>query len=68
MKLVENWRSAWKWFSIQLAVVGAAMQAAILAFPSLKDWVGDTVAHGVGILILLGIVMGRVVDQGKKNA
>lgn len=65
MKLVENWRNAWKWFSIQLAIIGAAIQAAILAFPDLKEWIGETAAQVSGLLILLGIVVGRVVSQKK---
>lgn len=68
MKLVPDWRAAWRWISIQLAVVGAALQAAILAFPSLKDWLGDTAAHGVGLLILGGIIGGRLVQQKPKGA
>jgi hypothetical protein len=68
MKLVPDWRKAWKWFSVQLALVGAALQAAILAFPSIKEWLGDAVSHCVGLLILAGIVMGRLVDQGRPNA
>lgn len=67
MKVVENWRTAWKWFSIQLAVMGAAVQAAILAFPDLKDWLGDTLSHFVGLLILAGIIGGRMVKQKPKG-
>ena len=68
MKLVDNARQAWKWFSVQLAVVGAAIQGAILAFPSLKEWIGDTAAHLAGLAILGGIVLGRLVDQKKPDA
>lgn len=65
MKLVENWRGAWRWLSIQIAIVGAALQAAIIAFPDLKDWLGDTITHYVGLLILVGIMGGRLKDQKK---
>lgn len=65
MKIVENWRTAWKWLSIQIAVVGVAVQGAVLAFPDLKDWLGDTATHMVGLLILFGLVGGRLVDQKK---
>jgi hypothetical protein len=63
MKLVENWRHAWKWISIQLVAVGVTLQAGVLAFPDLKDWLGDTMSHLVGLLILVGIAGGRVVKQ-----
>lgn len=66
MKPVSNWRQAWKWLSIQITAVGVALQAAILAFPALKEWVGDTLSHCVGLLILVGIGIGRLKDQSPK--
>lgn len=63
MKLVPNWKDAWKWLSIQITAAGVALQAAILAFPDIKDWLGDTVTHCVGLLILVGIALGRLADQ-----
>lgn len=63
MKLVPNWREAWKWLSMQITALGIALQAAILAFPDLKNWVGDMVSHCVGLLILVGIAMGRLKAQ-----
>ena len=65
--MVDNARTAWKWFSMQIAALGIAMQGAILAFPGLKDWLGDQAAHIAGILILAGIVAGRLVDQRKPD-
>lgn len=65
--MVDDWHSAWKWLSIQIAAIGVALQAAVLAFPSIKDWLGDTATHGVGLLILIGIVMGRIVAQDGSN-
>ena len=67
MHLVTNWQGAWRWFSIQIALVGAAVQGAILAFPSLKDWLGDTATHVVGLLILVGLVGGRLIQQPAKG-
>lgn len=63
MTIVPNWRDAWKWLSIQLAVVGGAMQTAVLTFPDLKNWLGDTVTHLAGLLMLCGIVAARLVNQ-----
>jgi hypothetical protein len=65
MKIVPDWREAWKWLSIQLVALGIALQGAVLAFPDLKDWLGDTATHLVGILILAGVAMGRLKDQSK---
>ena len=68
MKLVDNWKSAWKWVSVQIAIVAAALQAAILTMPDLDKWLGDTVTHLVGLVLLLSIVLGRLVDQSKPAA
>ena len=65
MKLVDNWKSAWKWVSVQIAIVAAALQASIIAIPDLDKWLGDTVTHLVGLVLLLSIVLGRLVDQSK---
>jgi hypothetical protein len=65
MKLVENWTSAWKFISVQLAIIAAALQGAVLAFPDLDKWLGDTNTHWVGLVMLLSIVFGRVIDQNK---
>jgi hypothetical protein len=67
MKLVDNWKSAWKWFSIQIAVAGAAAQGCIMTFPDIKNWVGDEVSHCVGLLVLAGVVGARLVDQKKPD-
>lgn len=68
MKLVDNARQAWKWFSIQLAVLGGAVQGAILAFPGFRDWLGDKWSHIAGAVMFLGIIAGRLVNQNKPDA
>jgi len=68
MKLVDNWKSAWKWVSVQIAIVAAALQAAIIAIPNLDTWLGDKVTHSVGLVMLVSIVLGRLVDQSKPAA
>lgn len=65
MKLVENWQSAWKWLSIQIAALAAAIQAALLAFPTLKDYLSDEVSHVLGLVLLLSLIAGRLIDQSK---
>lgn len=68
MKLVEGARTAWKWFSIQIAAAGAAIQGAAAAMPSVKDYLGDTTLHIIGILILVSIIGARLIDQKKPDA
>jgi hypothetical protein len=65
MMIVPNWREGWKWLSIQITAVGIALQAAIIAWPDIKDWLGDTVTHCVGLVILAGVALGRFTKQGQ---
>lgn len=67
MKLVENARTAWKWFSIQLAALGVAVQGLAASLPSLKDYLGDTTLHIIGGLILVSIIGARLIDQKKPD-
>lgn len=69
MKLVSDWKACLKWYSVQFALFGAALQGAWAAMPlttqeSLPPYVRDTVT----ILIFLGILVGRIVDQGGNDA
>ena len=66
MKLVDNWKSAWKWFSVQLAAAAAAVQLTVLAFPAeIKAWLPDSVTHWTALALLLAAIVGRLVDQSK---
>lgn len=65
MKLVDNWTSAWKWLSVQLAIVASAGQLILASMPSLREWVSDDVQHIVGAVLILCIVLGRLIDQNK---
>lgn len=65
MKLVDNWKSAWKWLSVQLAIIASAGQLILASMPSLREWVSDDVQHIVGAVLILCIVAGRLIDQNK---
>ncbi len=64
--LVENWKGAWRWFSLQAMALVVAVQGAWAAMPDdLKQhfptWLVTAVSVG---LLLLGIG-GRLVKQQK---
>lgn len=65
MKLVDGWRRAWRWFSVQALAVSGAGAAAWLMVPDdmraavPREWL----ATGAIVLAVLGII-GRLVDQG----
>ncbi len=65
MKLVPDWRRAWRWFSVQALALQGIAGAAWLAVPDdmraavPPDWL----AVAAVALTVLGI-LGRIVDQG----
>jgi hypothetical protein len=65
--MIDNARGAWKFASMQMMAAGVALQGAVLAFPDIKDWLGDKATHAVGIVLLLAGMGGRMVQQGKKD-
>lgn len=68
MTLVPNWKSAWKWFSMQMIALAGAVQIAVLAFPAeIKAWLPDSVTHWTAAGLLGAAVLGRLVDQSKPN-
>ena len=69
MKLVPNARKAWKWFSMQLLVLTAAVQVAWETLPpeALALIPPDVQGYITLGLVLLAMV-GRLVDQGTAQA
>jgi hypothetical protein len=64
MRLVANWKSAWKWFSIQFVAAAGAVQLAVLAFPdTIRAWLPDWLTHLLAIMLLVAAVAGRLIDQ-----
>lgn len=64
MKLVANWKSAWKWFSVQFVAAAGAVQLSVLAFPdSIRAWLPDWLTHLLAVALLVAAVAGRLIDQ-----
>jgi hypothetical protein len=63
MKLVENWKEAWKWFSVQ--AVTAAFVWEILPAET-KALVPDVIEPHLTAFFLVVAAIGRVVDQQKQ--
>lgn len=65
MKLVENWKEAWRWYSMRAAAIGAGV---LSAWPMLPDeWkaaLPEWSLSALGVATLLTVAVGRVVDQG----
>jgi hypothetical protein len=66
MKLVPNWRRAWRMVSVQAMAVAAAIQG---AWPLLDDAMRATLpphlVHWLSVVLLVAGIAGRLVDQPK---
>ena len=70
-KLVSNWKDAWRWWSMRFAVLGVAVQAAWEAIQliGLDQHAPQWAQSAVTAVIFLGVLAGRLIDQGgdKRN-
>lgn len=67
-QLVEDWRKAWKWFSVNAMVGAGAIQGAWLQVPDdLKAHVPNGLVSGATIALLVLGVAGRIVKQGSED-
>ena len=67
MRLVPEWRGAWRWFSMQAMALSVIVQAAWEALPAdLKQYL----PHGLGLALSLGLlafgILGRLMRQQKR--
>lgn len=64
MKLVDDWRKCWKWWSVQGLAVLAAAPVLYESFPTMQGYLPPAWFHSImGTLAFLAI-LGRVVKQG----
>lgn len=68
MKLVDNAKQAWRWFSIQIIAFCVALQGASIAFPdTLRQYIPDWMMHTIAIVVLGAAVFGRLIKQDHKD-
>ena len=66
MKLIANWKKAWRMLSVQAMALAGAVQGAWLFIPTdMRDSIPANVVQGVTIALLVLGVAGRLVDQPK---
>lgn len=69
MKFVENWRDAWKWFSVQALAVLIALPMVWMALPAdVKAYLPDGWEPWVLVILAAAGLLGRVIDQNKASA
>ena len=64
MKLIPNWRRAWRMFSVQAMTAATAILGAWQAFPpDLRDSLPETWVHGSAMALLVLGIVGRLIAQ-----
>ena len=68
MKLISNWKTAYRFLSVQAAVIGGALMAGAQAAQAAGIDLPEGVTKWVGYLTVAGVVLGRLVRQGEETA
>lgn len=64
MRLIDDWKRAWRLFSVQAAAALVALEVAGDYLPELKEYLGDDFAKWIGV----GIIVARVIRQTPARA
>lgn len=69
MKLVADWKDAWRWFSVQALGVLAALPLVYATLPiEWQEWWRDAGGQGTLIVVLsIGGIAGRLIDQNNNK-
>lgn len=64
MRLIPNWKRAWRMFSVQAMTLAGSIQAAWALFPEdLKATLPTNLVHWASVALLVAGIVGRMVDQ-----
>lgn len=64
MKLVENWKEAWRWFSVQALAALLVLPLVWTSLPAdLKSSIPDSWDKWIVILVAGAGLVGRLIDQ-----
>lgn len=65
MKLIPEWRKAWRMTSVQLAIVGVVLNAAATGWSSFQGHVDPLVYAIVNMVLGIAVAVSRVIKQPK---
>jgi hypothetical protein len=69
MKLIPNWRDAWKWFSVQALAAIVALPFVWASLPAdVKSYLPDSAEPWILVVLAAGGLIGRIIDQQKPAA
>ena len=64
--LVEDWRNAWKWLSVQIALLIAGAQSLMVFVPTLHEVLPASWLHGIMAVLAVCVILARVKNQAPK--
>ena len=68
LKLIEDWRKAWRWFSVNAMLLAVAIQGTWLQLPDdMKASIPPALVSYSTIALLAFGVLGRLLKQGNKD-
>lgn len=69
MKLVDDWKQAWRWFSVQALAIIAVLPLVWMSLPAdVKNYLPDSLEPWLLVVLAIGGIVGRIVDQNKASA
>lgn len=69
LRLVDDWKSAWRWFSMHCMGLAVVVQGAWEFMPAdLKGQLSDDWVRGIAAVLLVLGILGRLIKQGDKDA
>lgn len=67
MRLVDNWKQAWKWLSFNCMATAAAIQSAWVCMPDdMRDKAPHHIVGVVTVILLFLGIAGRITQRSKK--
>lgn len=65
MKLVDDWKDAWKWISVNCMIIATAIQGAWMYIPDdMRTAIPSGIVNIVTLILLAAGIAGRLVKQG----
>lgn len=65
MTLIPEWRKFWRMTSVQLAIIGVALNAAAAGWSAFQGAVDPLIFASVNMILGIGVAVVRVIQQPK---
>lgn len=66
MKLVEDWKQAYKWFSVNIAIIMALLNGLQATVSQVQGFITPTQLAVTNAVLGVAVVWGRLIQQGQQ--